>query len=91
MAEYIDRAAVLEIVNQLDDQTALVVGRKVANLPAANVALVVHGRWAHDHYQNCTEQFEIVRCTICGHKAYAEALHIMHGNYCPNCGAKMDR
>lgn len=64
---------------------------ELQDILAADVAPVVHGRWAHDHYQHCAEQFEIVRCTICGYKAYAEALHIMHGNYCPNCGAKMDQ
>ena len=41
MDEYIKREAVLEIVNKLDDMTALVVGRKVVNLPAADVVPIV--------------------------------------------------
>lgn len=44
MAEYIKREAVLEIVNKLDDMTALVVGRKVMNLPAADVVPIVRCR-----------------------------------------------
>lgn len=53
-------------------------------------APLVHGWWKHDHYENCTEQFEIVKCSNCGITAYAMAFYVKSGNYCPNCGAKMD-
>lgn len=62
----------------------------VADWQTADVAPVRHGRWVHDHYENCSEQFEIVKCTNCGHKAYAMAIYVRGGNYCPNCGARMD-
>ena len=48
------------------------------------------GRWVHDHYEDCTEQFEIVKCSNCGYTAYAMALFVKSGNFCPNCGAKME-
>ena len=51
---------------------------------------VVHERWVHDRYEDCTEQFEIVKCSNCGFTAYAMAVFVKGGNYCPNCGAKMD-
>lgn len=57
---------------------------------AADVAPVVHGKWAHSRYENCSEQFEIVKCSCCGHEAYAMAFYVRFGNYCPNCGARMD-
>ena len=68
--------------------------RRVLNdknlVPAADVAPVVHGQWVHSRYEECSERFEIVKCSQCGHEAYAMAFYVRGGNYCPNCGAKMD-
>lgn len=30
---------------------------------AADVAPVVHGRWIHSRYENCCDQFELVKCS----------------------------
>ena len=60
------------------------------SIPAADVAPVVHGRWIHSRYEDCSEQFEIVKCSQCSHEAYAMAFYVRGGNYCPNCGAMMD-
>ncbi len=60
------------------------------SIPAADVAPVVHGRWIHSRYEDCSEQFELVKCSQCNHEAYAMAIYVHGGNYCPNCGAKMD-
>ena len=60
------------------------------SIPAADVAPVVHGRWIHSRYEDCSEQFELVKCSQCNHEAYAMAFYVRGGNYCPNCGAKMD-
>ena len=57
---------------------------------SCDVDAVVHGRWIHSRYEDCSEQFEIVKCSQCNHEAYALALYVYGGNYCPNCGAKMD-
>ena len=59
-------------------------------IPTADVAPVVHGRWVHSRYEDCAEQFELVKCSRCNHEAYAMAIYVRGGNYCPNCGAKMD-
>lgn len=64
--------------------------RRLLSIPAADVAPVRHGRWVHSRYANCSEQFEIVKCSCCGHKAYAMAFCVRGGNYCPNGGARMD-
>ena len=62
----------------------------IDDFPAADVAPVVHGRWIHSRYEDCSEQFELVKCSQCNHEAYEMAFYVRGGNYCPNCGAKMD-
>lgn len=49
------------------------------NIPAADVAPVVHGRWV----------FGGDGCVICS-KCNEEESNDNHRNSCPNCGAKMD-
>ena len=61
----------------------------IKGMKAADVAPVVHGRWIHSRYEDCSEQFELVKCSQCNHEAYAMAFYVRGGNYCPNCGAKM--
>ena len=58
--------------------------------PDADVVEVVHGQWVHSRYEECSERFELVKCSQCGHEAYAMAFYVRGGNYCPNCGVKMD-
>ena len=55
-----------------------------------DVAPVRHGWWLHSHYEDCSEHFEIVKCSNCDFEAYAMAFFVRSGNYCPNCGARMD-
>jgi hypothetical protein len=61
----------------------------ISNFPTADVAPVRHGKWAHSRYGNCSEQFEVVKCSCCGYEVYVMAFYVRGGNYCPNCGAKM--
>ena len=65
----------------------------MATAPAADVAPVVHGRWIgiDSSFWKPTHSSDIpvfrktYRCSECGRRtAIAE-------NYCPNCGAKMDK
>lgn len=101
MAEYIEREALREILDGWRDAHADVddvhgcglledVICEVDAQTAANVAPVVHGRWIHSRYKDCSEQFELVKCSQCNHEAYAMAFYVRGGNYCPNCGAKMN-
>ena len=53
----------------------------ILNIPAADVAEVRHGRWLC--VDTDIEQFFL--CNRCKKKEYWES------NYCPNCGAKMDK
>lgn len=91
MTEYIERESAIRVVN---GQSSLTMTRSslidsISKLPSADVAPVVHGRWIHSRYDDCSEQFELVKCSQCNHEAYAMALYVRGGNYCPNCGAKM--
>lgn len=104
MAEYITRKAVFEqfdngeadVIEMYPDGSvdfgfgASNIRDLINAIPAAYVAPVVHGRWVHSRYENCSEQFELVKCSQCDHEAYAMAFYVHCGNYCPNCGARMD-
>lgn len=70
--------------------TCIVEGKEGNPVRPADVAPVVHARWIHSRYEDCSEQFELVKCSQCNHEAYAMAFYVRGGNYCPNCGAKMD-
>ena len=91
MDEYIKREA---LVHRLKSPYLFNITQRIfeiiSEIPAADVAPVVHGRWIHSRYEDCSEQFELVKCSQCNHDAYAMAIYVHGGNYCPNCGAKMD-
>ena len=53
------------------------------NIPAADVAPVVHGRWI-THYRSGTTVAEGYVSTCC------DMWNNRKSPYCPNCGAKMD-
>lgn len=89
MAEYIERDKLLyefrEImpdigVNELADELYNV----ALNLPAADVAPVVHGHWIKYAKYSFGTMYD---CSICSNRI----LDNGHSwNYCPNCGANMD-
>lgn len=98
MTEYIDREAAIKAIYESDHFSvrecfgwrAREIEEVLRAVPAADVAPVRNGKWVHSRYENCSEQFEIVKCSCCGHEAYAMAFYVRGGNYCPNCGARMD-
>lgn len=86
MSEYIEREAAIRVVN---GQSSLTMTRNslidsISELPAADVAPVVHGRWAHlggDEW--C--------CSVCGFVITTEgSWEKPTKKYCEDCGAKMD-
>lgn len=104
MKTYIERAAVHELVKRIpkyemfnyDRTTALLgidpddVDFGVDKIPAADVAEVRHGRWmttdAYPHH---------LYCSVC-YKTYAKNAKWVNEldlptNYCPNCGALMEK
>ena len=87
MDEYIKRETAL--IRLMQDGCSAKNVQTIMELPAADVAPVRHGKWVHSRYENCSEQFEMVKCSCCGREAYAMAFYVRDGNYCPNCGARM--
>ena len=101
MAEYIKREAIMKFPIRKDHcdkkhaNEHFIFGIEsvleyVENLPAADVAPVVHGRWIRPHWKNSNYCCD---CSECG----GEAMHRdyqwdKNGIYpiCPNCGARMD-
>lgn len=98
MAEYIERKTAFDAITDLAGkaptrsayEAVWKSARALKKIPAADVAPVVYGRWIHSRYEDCSEQFELVKCSQCNHEAYAMAFYVRGGNYCPACGAKMD-
>ena len=85
MKEYIDRAALKQELAPYEEndfsQQMDVILTIVDSLPAADVVEVRHGRWKNGGnglYDTCT---------ACGEEIYL-AIPM---NYCPLCGARMDK
>lgn len=89
MAEYIERGRLLRDPYFQEDRypESHLLRMAIINQPAADVVPVVHGVWEFSH--TSSDGFAIVKCSNCGHDAFAIAFYVKEGNYCPNCGAKM--
>lgn len=93
MKEYIEREVAISELECLPDQGELDylgVFDCVRSVPAADVELVRHGKWIprHDYSYGGFDDF---KCSICGVYDVITRNPQRLGNYCPNCGAKMDR
>lgn len=80
MLEYVEKEAVCKALSQ---DYAYAAADIVRNLPAADVAPVVHARWIRINNEN--EQ--IIKCSACG---YPVSYFWGRTPYCPSCGAKMN-
>lgn len=97
MAEYIEREAIMEFPirkDRCDKEHAnehFIFGIEsvleyVENLPAADVAPVVHGRWDGDTCTACKLPWKYNMVQDADDWGYFDPMP----DYCPNCGAKMD-
>lgn len=93
--EYIDRKELLELYQ--DDKLDLtktcvpveVVIQNIKDMPAADVAEVVHGKWEFE--PNLFDE-NTYRCSVCGEvwTLISGTLKENNMNFCMRCGAKMD-
>ena len=91
MTEYIEREAAVKVFNNFDAGRAdsppftLLTPEEFAEylyeLPTADVAPVVHGRWV----DNGIPDSMLSGCSVCGFTCGSSSFF-----YCPKCGAKMD-
>ena len=81
MDEYIKREATIDRLEKLFGLQAATARVIIKAIPAADVAPVRHGRWVTRPYMMGNTQY----CSRCGEN-YGRKY-----NYCPNCGAKMDK
>ena len=97
MAKYIEREAALALVrpDAPEDEKATVtiatakklVRSIVRRTPAADVAPVVHGRWDGDNCTVCKLPWNYNMTQNADDWGYFDPMP----DYCPNCGAKMDK
>ena len=98
MAEYIDREAAVKAFNNFDAGRAdsppftLLTPEEFAEylyeIPAADVAPVVHGEWYL--LDDCANAG--LYCSVCSRRVHREEFSYkkLRSKYCPHCGAKMD-
>lgn len=98
MTDYIKRTDAVKIAEKYGLANGSVLGRHtgladciardISDLPAADVAEVVHGRWI-DGAEDFTCGNHNAECSIC--RCYVSWDGCDEDfNYCPNCGEKMD-
>lgn len=85
MSDYIKREVALAV---LESASALGMSFEdadimIRNLPAADVAPIVHGQW-----ETNSNTPDTLICSVCG-CGLDMWKHDPH-NYCPHCGARMD-
>ena len=92
MDEYIKREDLLElyrmddpVLNENGHVPLPVIRQNIMDIPAADVAPVVHGRWIEKSAPAIKTYFE---CSHCG--AQENKHTAIKGYYCWRCGAKMD-
>ena len=96
MPEYIDKDKLLNDIECIDitdctdiDDIIVEVERTIDEQPTADVAEVKHGKWIEHPHFNFEGGYSGAdyECSMCG---YSDCVYEEY-NYCPNCGAKMDK
>lgn len=97
MAEYIEREALKRAFQDIDagrsdgwttslspEEAADYLAEYLDDIPAADVAPEKHGHWRQVDENKC-------ECSNCGIIVLIAVYPHGDKNYCPNCGAKMDK
>lgn len=99
MAEYIEREALVELIAERNRNTCngalscLQMKRMVKSIPAADVAPVRHGKWIVTKEFNDVLDMDVEKytCSACGEYRLTASGLSQATDFCPNCGAKMDK
>lgn len=94
MTDYIRRDDAVKIAEKYGLADGSVLGRhtgladciasEISAFPAADVAPVVHGKWASEAKGGVYGPV----CSVCGY--YIPGISFWNAPYCPKCGARMD-
>lgn len=96
MAEYIEKEMALKLIADRMDMYGtysversiyMTARQKIKNIPAADVAPVVHGKWIFDHMTGNTTYY--AKCSECGTWKHFASIS-EQDEFCSKCGAKMD-
>lgn len=104
MAEYIERGTAIAKLTALEvtkpSATMTDAKRLLADMPAADVAPVVHGVWIPVHESEISgwnpevagiDPIDGYICSACKNEAIYDCNDkFVLSDYCPNCGARMD-
>lgn len=85
--EYIEKSKLISDIECIDicdctdiDDIFIEVERTIDEQPTADVQEVGHGKWIKSKNER--------KCSLCGYFYFTNTKSF---NYCPNCGAKMDK
>lgn len=83
MAEYIDRAKIEEIIWRIKSNSdeLIKIGEQLSDLKNEDVAPIIHAKWEREYIG------EVYRWKCSNCNGFHRAIY----NYCPTCGAKMDK
>lgn len=88
--EYIEREAAIK---ELVDDYAYAAADLIEKIPTAYVQEVRHGKWLPKHYEGgLIGGTNVDECSECGYERLIRDLKYRTVyNFCPDCGAKMDK
>ena len=84
LEEYIKRADILAKADYDANYRLIITAKDVRNIPRADVAEVKHGHWVPKETMIGSPFAKNYYCSECFEDT------VFGGNYCSNCGAKMD-
>ena len=92
MFEYIKRKDALHILELVVSDENIThkykaIRKRLKGLPSADVVEVRHGYWIR-HIDDIFPADSTLECSVCHEE---ECIFLCGDNYCPNCGAKMDK
>ena len=95
MSDYIERDKIFSVWRSIPAPASVTsLAAAISQTPSADVAPVRHGRWIEDERTYPGPGLKNNLCSACGEVAGAWKEGLEPGrkwDYCPNCGAKMDR
>lgn len=101
MAEYIEREAIIAHLQECVGTPPEIaytspiykaIERFVKGLPTADVAPVVRGRWKPIKRKNLWgDETDTLECSACKKSDVKGRAIVRHSDFCPNCGARMDK